>query len=316
MDVVQNFVKNTMLINDFSNLAKTINADIIPIKGMALLLSIYKDNIGERMLSDIDILISEKDLETVVEGMYQNGYVMIERMFGKGRYRHRKTFTFHHTENKKCDIDVHTCLVTNKFFRDTIGNFNEDTLRNVETAQYNNLTIKVLSPIYNWIFLAQHYCFHLFCKKKWLHDLYVIQNSFSQDQIDELCKLVKQYNMERVYNASVSHLLNEYGANVKLPLLDIHHSLLFRRYLSKKFDVTKMRKTTSKILGAFCEFTFISKAKDRFKQFLRLLFPSMDNLRQIYSITSVIVLILMYPVNFVIVLLFSLIYCMILIAKK
>jgi len=58
--------KNTLKIKDFSAIAKQLNEnniDFVPLKGLILIKYIYED-CGLRSMSDIDILVKEKDIET------------------------------------------------------------------------------------------------------------------------------------------------------------------------------------------------------------------------------------------------------------
>jgi len=71
-----NFTRNTTLLEEFikiQTLFATEDIEIMPLKGMALLFSVYKD-IGLRPMDDIDLLVKRKDYKRARELLIVSGY--------------------------------------------------------------------------------------------------------------------------------------------------------------------------------------------------------------------------------------------------
>jgi hypothetical protein len=80
----QNYNRNIELVkevNEISHLLKSNNINHVFLKGAALVSSIYKESIGVRMVSDIDILIAKDKIYDAKNLLESNGYIDIEKTF-------------------------------------------------------------------------------------------------------------------------------------------------------------------------------------------------------------------------------------------
>lgn len=313
MENIENYVKNSLIINTFNHIYDECYGmvDIIPLKGIMLLMTLYKDDIGHREISDIDFLIDRKDLPVVMEKLDNQGFVVDKKMYVKGKNLHRRKFSFYHRRGDKCDIDVHTSLITKRFIRNTFGKFEDDALKSTKRIIYENREIIILDDIYNWMFLAYHGTMHIFHNKKWLDDLYYLQKGFDNNTISQLIDNVRKYHFDRIYNFAVTRMLRYYEQwSVKLPLLEIQgNHRFFDVFVSPGFDRGKINKQIYQLMLAYLEFSMISNGKARTREYFRLLFPSLDILQHTYKgVNNRFLLALMYPINLAVVATTSVLY--------
>lgn len=73
----QTAFKNLLYIREFAAILKTCNREhiqVVPLKGIAFLTSLYSNNTALRALTDIDILVKNKDVESVNRILLARGY--------------------------------------------------------------------------------------------------------------------------------------------------------------------------------------------------------------------------------------------------
>ncbi|MDR1543746.1 MAG: nucleotidyltransferase family protein [Prevotellaceae bacterium] len=280
------FVKNTLLINQFYKILALMENDcqIVPLKGMSLLLSLYQNDISQRNVGDIDILISENKVEAVSDILQKKmGYVFKDKNYKNG-IKVRQKFDMINPNQKFCDLDIHLGLLNKKSFRTSVdGDFTDFALSRLRKIEHNNTVFFLLSPIDEWLYLAQHYCFHLFSNEKWLKDLYLLQKKFSVEEKNELIYIAKKHHFERVVTAVAIHLRNTYAQDdIIIPKLVTKKYRIFDLILSnttKKYAYN----FSNRIIALYWQFIFIDNAKARFKSFLQLVFPSPIVLSDIYK---------------------------------
>lgn len=313
MENLEEFVKNSLIINTFNQIYDDCNGkiEIIPIKGVMLLLTLYKDDIGCRNVADIDFVVKRDDLPNVMEILDKHGYKVDRHMYVKGDNLHRRKFSFYHKNKGKCDLDVHTSLITKRFIRNTIGSFEADALSDLQTINVDGREIHVLNDIYNWMYLAYHGVMHVFYKKKWLDDLFYLQKKFDNGGIKQLIDNVHKYHFERIYDFTVVRMVNNYDReDVKLPMLELNGCHLFFDVFTRPLQTKKdVKKAVQKLMLAYLEFSMISQRKDRIREYFRLLFPDLNILQHTYKgINNKFLLTLMYPINLLVVLTTSMLY--------
>lgn len=125
-------------IHDIANILNTNNVNYVFLKGSALLIKDYYNDIGERMLGDIDILVEEDQMHTCYQLLIDNGYT------GTSQGLSARHFDFKHLPRLQSDtnlaaVEVHrkVLLKPHKGILDA-----EDILKNKECVE----TIFVPSP--------------------------------------------------------------------------------------------------------------------------------------------------------------------------
>ena len=86
----------------------------------------------------------------------------------------KKKISLLSTSPCRVNVDIHFALVTKKFFSPTTSTFNADAFARQKSGR--------LDSVDNWLFLAQHGCFHLFSDSKWIRDLDIVYQSFTDDE--------------------------------------------------------------------------------------------------------------------------------------
>ena len=301
------YVKNTLLINHFHKILSLCgdNCPVIPLKGMSLLFSIYKEDYS-RNVGDIDLFVSENNLETLVEALKNLGYVFRNKSIDN-RLQSKRKFDMIHPDKKYCDLDIHIDLINKKFYRTSTGDFTSFALSRLHTTEHNGKTIFLLSPVDEWLYLAQHYCFHLFSNDKWLKDLYLLQNNFSEKEITDLAAIAKKFHFERVVTAVSRNLNCQYPqSTIKISESVTNKNFVFDllfRNPHRKYSYTFF----NRIIAVYWEFIFIDNSLSRRKAYLQLLFPRLNVLSDIYNCSSKMIW-LVYPVHLLLALFSSIMF--------
>ena len=302
------FVRNTILVNQFYKIVTLCGDEcpIVPLKGMSLLFSIYKDNYA-RNVADIDFLVTEENVPNIVEKLESIGYHFRknhEKLNVRLSTKHK--FDMINLDNRFCDLDIHINLINKKWFKLSTGDFNSFALSRIKTIEYKNLNINILSEIDEWLYLAQHYCFHLFSNDKWFKDLYLIQKKFSNADIIELTTTAHHFHFERIVTAVSRRLKDNYQQDeIKIPEMLTKKRLIFDSISSKNLKYA--HKFSNRIIAIYWEFIFIHSCKSRISAYLHLLFPRMCILMDIYNCKPMTSL-LLYPLHIILVLLSSILF--------
>jgi len=300
------FVRNTLLLNHFCKIRTLCGEDcpVIPLKGISLLFSIYKDY--SRNVGDIDLFVFEKDVERFIHLMNIIGYIPRIPGMNKVRIQSKGKLDMIHRDGKYCDLDIHVNLINKKWFKLSIGDFTSFVLSRLKTVEYKNCNINVLSNTDEWLYLAQHYCFHLYSNDKWLKDLYLIQKNFSNKEVNELITIAQNFHFERIVTAVSRRLKNNFPKDeIIIPEMLTKRHLIFDSICSKnlKFAYT----FSNRIIAVYWEFLFIHNCKSRMYAYFHLLFPQWQILLDMYRCKLVSGL-LLYPVHGILVLLSSILF--------
>ena len=294
-----NIARTLLVLDNFEWIkqqAATIGVHIIPLKGIDLLQSIYAERLN-RPVRDIDMLCrSEEDCRRLVERLCQEDYRLAfqfslrpEAMAAK-----HKVTLLSCTPNK-VNIDIHVVPVTKKFFSQTIGSFNEDAIQRCVEDR--------MEATDRWLFLAQHAAFHAFSDGKWLRDLQLLLDSFTQEQRSVLCEKANTYNFRRVTLAAISSLISHGEARLQqlLSAFDLSRSeKRFLRFMGSFRHPFDRRRPLDRLITSYWEFAFIDRRRDRFRMWLQLMFPSPGVLTNIYRIRTPLARLFYYPLNFIV----------------
>jgi hypothetical protein len=301
------FVKNTLLIHHFCKILSLCgeNCLILPLKGISLLFTIYKDDYS-RDVGDIDIFVPENNVANLIVQLQQLGYTFRKRNIDN-RLQVKRKFDMIYPGKKYCDLDIHIDLINKKFYRTSTGDFTSFALTRLIKTTYHEQPVFLLSPVDEWLYLAQHYCFHLFSNDKWLRDLYLLQSRFTCEEITELVNVAQQFHFERVVTATSRCLKNKYPPNeIKIPGIITKKYFIFdllARKSNKKFAYT----FPNRIIAFYWEFIFIDNFRSRLNAYLQLLFPALVVWLDIYNCKSKLFCCL-YPLHSIGVLLSSVLF--------
>lgn len=305
IDVQMSALARTLLIlNNYDWLCRQAQAAgvrIVPIKGMDLLQTVYKEKL-DRDVKDIDILcFCDEDCRRLVNQLCQEDY-RLEFPFSMNKevLAAKKKVSLLSCSTSKVNVDVHISLVTKRFFSLSIGSFNQDAM-----ARCGDSGMQIHDK---WLFLAQHAAFHLYCDKKWERDLQVLLPLCGETR--ELASYAEKYGFRRVLLASLYHMHKDDEQLCRTTLENLALTGSDKRFLKfvSNYDRVFTRKAMDRLIAAFWEFVFIQDRGQRFKSWMQLLFPSKGNLRNIYRVKSTWAVAPFYVVNIVVVMITSLIF--------
>lgn len=283
--------------------AKAVGVEIIPIKGIDLLQTVYAEHL-DRFVRDIDLLCaSEDDCRRLVERLCQEEY-RLEFPFSLRPevLSSKQKVSLLSCSMTKVNIDIHTAFITKKFFAKTIGSFNADALKRCHEGH--------MDASDRWFFLAQHAAFHLFSDGKWIRDLMVLLLPMTSSQQEALIAKATDYGFRRVMAAALYHVGKGLPDQARQVLHGLKPTASERRFLAfiRCFDRPISRRPLDRLIAAFWEFVFIDSRKKRFAAWLRLMFPDKGTLANIYKVKSPWAILLFYPLNIIIAGLTSLVF--------
>lgn len=167
------FIRNELIFKHLRDLEKVFeekSIDVTVLKGFSLIGDIYPDK-GDRFASDVDLLVSSKDLELINQLILEQNFSLQKDKKWKGNdfkrvYQSRDqspeiTLEFHTRLFWHCDVETHRC---------------------VAHPNYNHF--KILSPEDQLLHLCGHLAFqHTFIKLFWLLDIQKFLKSY-EDRMD------------------------------------------------------------------------------------------------------------------------------------
>lgn len=270
-----NLARTLLVLDNFEWIkheAESIGVTVIPIKGIDVLTSIYSERL-DRDVRDIDLLTSSvDDCLKLVGRLCDNGYVPeFDFAVRSDALLAKKKISLLSTSPCRVNVDIHFALVTKKFFSPTTSTFNADAFARQKSGR--------LDSVDNWLFLAQHGCFHLFSDSKWIRDLDIVYQSFTDDERLILSQRVEQYGFKRVWLATLSFLKQD------LRLVgDVGSDDTSFVEFVKHLSAVRKKSPAKKTALSFLEFFFIADRRQRSRSWLKLIFPRRGMLANIYRI--------------------------------
>ena len=267
--------------------------EIIPLKGIDMLRTVYADHL-DRPVRDIDVLChSEEDCRKLVERLCQNGYRLEFPFSMRPKVLASKRKVSLLSGNPlRVNVDVHTAIVTKKFFSQSVASFNTDALARCEHGQMESFD--------RWLFLAQHAAFHFFSDAKWVRDLVLIYERFSSEERTILWQRASQYGFRRVMLAALYHVYKSVPQELQATLKALNPTATELRFLSFvwQYDRPVTRNLTGRIVSAYWEFAFVDSCMNRWRNWCSLVFPTRGVLTNMYRIKNPLTLCVFYPLNF------------------
>lgn len=283
---------------------------IVPLKGIDLVRFLYADTL-DRELKDIDLLVMPAEKSGSIIDLLQNDGYRPEFSFAldETALKKKKKVSMLSNSDRKPNVDVHLALITKKFFSTTINGFNDDAISRTKAIDE---VVSVLDGTDRWLYLASHLTFHFLHGEKWFRDLILLMDRFDEDEMALLVERTKQYNFERIVSAVYSRMISIYpkiASRIDMQqLLPDRGGKRFLRYMEYLEAHPKKIGRGLRLARYYWEFVFISKKSQRRKCFMRLIFPSLGDLQNIYRCHASVALLLYLPnmlINALGVLLFS-----------
>lgn len=238
-----NIVKQNMLMTSellrILDLLKLNNIEAIPFKGPALSQMIYGD-IASRQYADLDILIKEKDFDSLISILKELNYIS-KLNYELSKEKLKNIIPDHLFINQKSNIllEIHNKLFSINFpINISSINFFEDKQR----VNINNKNIETFSNEYLLFYLCLHGCKHLFTRLSWLLDIHRLI-TFHEINWNKFIEMVEENNVKSLIYSSL--FLSEYIFHTELPNLiklknKRKYSIIMKYILENKddFEVT------------------------------------------------------------------------------
>lgn len=284
-----------MILNNYEWIrqeAAAIGIEVIPIKGIDLLQSLYAERLN-RPVRDIDLLChSEADCRRLALHLCTSDY-RLEFPFSLApevlAAKHKVSLLSN--SSTKVNIDIHTAFVTKKFYSQTIGNFNADALARCEDGH--------MQPLDRWLFLAQHAAFHVFSDDKWTVDLRLLYDAFTPSQRASLLQQACNYGFRRVMAAALWHCYHGEPTRWHELMDELQLSWAERRFMNfvRHNNHPFTHRAFDRLVATYWEFAFIDRRSLRYRAWLRLMLPTKGMLTNIYRIKHPSALLFFYPLN-------------------
>lgn len=255
---------------------------LVPLKGISLLLSVYDD--GMRDAGDIDVLVYPPlQAAAFAERLEKAGYMrQFDYLRDEAAMAGKQKMAFLARTPLETDVDVHTAFVTKKFFRCHCGNFNSDAL---ERCTISDGAEARMDRVDEWIFLAQHACFHRFGQEKWLMDLRRLLDMLTAEERLTLAERCVRYGFRRVALMACDELETYAPDAVSLCLARRDGDDEFLRVGRRMLHGCHGR-FMRRIIAWMWELFMIDSRKGRRKAYVRFIFPSTGELKAIYRSSS------------------------------
>lgn len=130
-------------INTLSSLLKQHNIDHVFLKGAALLIGDFYDNIAERMVGDIDILVADNQLDDAFNLLKENNYKPLAETLGSTFFEHKHLPRLI-TENNICAVELHRKLFMSYQDNDLK---NTSVLAHKQTYKNNTIALPALKHL-------------------------------------------------------------------------------------------------------------------------------------------------------------------------
>ena len=177
-------LQNTLIIRELESLESVLPT--IRLKGTSFFPWLYRD-IGERHLTDADLLVSPDNLPIAIDILTERGYKLVNQIKWDANF-HRVSLTRESTEKFLYQVDLHTQLHWEQS--------SDLSMKTHKVGQYDSLTKPVLfyHLCMNWAFQDT------FIGLNKLLDIHLLWNSLTEQEQAETEKIFFDSNYEKVWD--------------------------------------------------------------------------------------------------------------------
>lgn len=227
-DYLRNIHRNSLYLEECEKIVKIINNrfKIILLKGLSFIGNIYQD-MGERFMSDVDILVDKSNLPSLVEILKTNGY---EELDSKKWFANDfKKVLSKKVEGLELVIELHTRLF-----------YHSDIKLEVERMENGFFT---LSKELQMVHLSGHLGFqHNFQKLYWLVDIFLFiemnKETINWTKVYDLSKDLKVFKSVSICLWLVKTYFNVSLLEKTEELFEINKNSLWKKYLTYDFLIS------------------------------------------------------------------------------
>jgi hypothetical protein len=181
---------------------------VIVLKGPAVSLHVYGD-IALRSYSDIDLLVTRRDLTRSRDFLLQRGY----RRDYDSTIEHQLVRDGHALEfsNGRDKVELHTTLFP-RHLRFALPT--QDLMRESVVVPMDNHHIRTLSKRHLALYLCAHAAKHRWAQVRWVADIAWLLEQFSAQEAEDLIILSKKTHTQRLLALSLARVQSRFGIAV------------------------------------------------------------------------------------------------------
>ncbi|MCB0390635.1 MAG: nucleotidyltransferase family protein [Bdellovibrionales bacterium] len=175
------------------------NIQIVFLKGLPLLNSIYKD-IGERYLSDIDVFVKPSDALEFFDIMKKQNYIHYD-IKKWAASKHKDDFRKTLPTGLEIDVDVHYKLIFNIDLPIEKSNYFPVPAPNLEVFLFHLITHLGYQHTYlrlNWLLDVFHFCHYFYNEINWTK----LENSFKESHLENDLNCIK-FILHKYFNFDI-----------------------------------------------------------------------------------------------------------------
>ena len=286
----------------FSNLFEQCHKNdipILPIKGVALSLTIYEADPSNRRFGDIDLLVPQEKRSGFAALLDEMGYIPKKKEALRDDYQQVKRKVEFISKNPDLpSLDVHSSFIVKKILaRHTEISLQEvfARSRNIETEAGK---FSILDVVDEWLYLSYHLVLHhRFSGLKWLKDLQLLTESMNAEQWQTLLNRATSTGLDKTVQATIIMLEQlftlpdfcrkrphrKYGLLARIWLAEaLHPQNILRRKLGHGGAGL-----LSKLGAAFWEVLFIDDQQQQKKAIAFMLWPSHSLVKTIFVLVII-----------------------------
>ncbi|MFH1132312.1 MAG: nucleotidyltransferase family protein [Pseudomonadota bacterium] len=202
---------NALAIKRYQDIVKTLEPiPAVPLKGIALMETLYAHDPGSRPVRDIDLLVPAQDIEAAVAALERDGYKEIDFSRRVGAVDSERTLSI-----GSVFVDLHSRLEF-VYGRNSTWEMLPLFLSSVHGEEVYTLTDEA-----TLVYLILHcYKHRLFSSLMWVHDILVLSEKLPKRPVDEIATLAKRLRCCNALALATTLLWSALGQDV-LPQVDI-----------------------------------------------------------------------------------------------
>lgn len=223
------------------SLIRSNGGNILSVKGPLLSFQLYQ-SFHQRYYTDLDIIMSEHEVQKTVSLLEENDYSLrtpAKQLSGKewDQYLRYNNDVILVNKNTGIPIEIHLGIYVEQLLDHKVQ---EEMLKHTLEIDIHGNTFTTLSPEYNFLYLCFHAAKHMYFRLCWLRDIGVFIEKTEMDH-EKIVRLAKEFGLEKSLALSLL-LVKEYFPPQQFPEA-------FNLFIEKKPFPLLQRLARSIILG-------------------------------------------------------------------
>ena len=220
----------------------------ISLKGPALSQQIYGDY-TLRSSNDLDILVDVNDTKKAKILLQKLAYQTKDSLSSLARFND-KELKFVNTKNNIV-LELHHRFFNNKYLLD----FSSSVFENSTISTINQSEIRVLDPVYNFLYLSAHAAAHNWSRLTWVFDILNFKSQLTTEELQQSKRLAEELGLSKIYRQAVNFEISNFLAIAREDHYHLHKKMMFLMGLNTK----AIYKWQELLQRAMVPYRFVSK---------------------------------------------------------